>query len=469
MADKKRVFQIGVGTAIAIVAANMIGTGVFTSLGFQVTDLSPFVILVLWGLGGILALCGAFAYGELGATLPRSGGEYHLLSRIFHPAVGFLAGWVSIIAGFAAPVAAASMAMGKYCSQVLIDTQIIQSSDKETITSLVGLAAVTIVTLVHLFNVKVVSAFQMIFTGLKITLILLLIGFGLFVAQQQAVSFAPGANAMSLILSAPFAVSLVFVMYAYSGWNASVYIAGEIKNPGRNLPLSLFLGTLLVALLYMPINAAFLMVAPVDELAGQVEVGYIAASYIFGPQGGVIMGLLITLGLISAISSMIWAGPRVTQVMGEDTRILAFLSHKNRNGAPSYSLLFQWAIVVFMIFTSTFESVVYYIGFTLSLCSFLTVLGVYVLRIRQPQLPRPYKTWGYPVTPAIYLIVTGWMLFFVLRDKTLESLEGLATVCLGVGFFFLDQWMKRRKGINQVSPEKNAANNTTPESEEQAN
>lgn len=447
MAQGKKKPKIGVSTAVAIVAANMIGTGVFTSLGYQVIDIqSGFTILCLWLLGGVLALFGAFSYGELIAFMPRSGGEYHLLSKIYHPLVGFLAGWVSIAVGFSAPIAAAAIAMGKYSSEVMVDILWIREATQPFVLRAIAVGIVVIVTCIHLLNVKVVSSFQLFFTGLKIALILVLIVFGFVLAEPQNISFFPTEGSLGAIVSAPFAISLVFVMYSYSGWNASTYIAGEIKNPGRNLPLSLFLGTLLVVLLYVPINAVFLYSAPIEAMKGKEEVGYVAAHYIFGQTGGIVMGLLISLGLISAISSMVWAGPRVTQVMGEDTHILNFLSKKNKNGVPAYSLFFQLGIVLILILTSTFEAVIMYIGFTLSLCTFLVVIGVFVMRIKKPDVKRPYKTWGYPVTPVFFLLVTGWMMTYLLIDKPVESIAGLLTISLGAVLYFFDKMIEKKKG-----------------------
>ncbi len=447
--SKNQIRRIGIFTATAIVAANMIGTGVFTSLGFQVPQLtSGFTIICLWLIGGITALAGAFSYGELSASMPRSGGEYHLLSRIYHPAIGFLSGWISIAVGFSAPIAAATMAMGEYSAHVIIDTTTLSQNFQQALVTIIAISGVTLVSIIHLLNVKVVSSFQVFFTTLKVLLIVTLIAFGFILAEPQSISFAPTSESINLIFTAPFAVSLIFVMYSYSGWNASIYIAGEIKKPGRDLPLSLFLGTLIVILLYVPINAVFLYSAPVEELKGQEEVGYIAANYIFGNTGGVIMGTLIAIGLISAISSMVWAGPRVTQVMGEDIRILRFLSRTNRNKVPHYSLIFQYLIVIILIITSTFEKVVYYIGFTLSVSSFLTVLGVYIMRWKKPDMPRPYKTWGYPVTPAIFLIVTAWMLVYVIKERPVESLFGIGTIALGYIVYLLNQYIEKKEQKN---------------------
>lgn len=441
--------KIGIYTATAIVAANMIGTGVFTSLGFQVIDIQTgFSIVALWLIGGLAALSGALSYGELSAAMPRSGGEYHLLSKIYHPSVGFVSGWISVAVGFSAPIAAASMAMGKYFSQVLIDTSVISVDNLLFTKLLTAIIAVTFVSIVHFFNVKFVSKFQIFFTGLKITLIVLLILFGFLLATGQPISFLPVSADLKTIFNAPFAISLVFVMYAYSGWNASIYIASDIKNPGKNLPLSLILGTAIVILLYVPINAAFMYSAPISEMQGQEDVGYIAANHIFGSTGGIIMGILISIGLISAISSMIWAGPRVTQVMGEDVRILKFLSVKNKNEVPYISLILQYFVVIALVLTSSFDAIIKYIGVLLSMSSFLTVLGVIILRFKQPALERPYKTWAYPLTPIIFMLVTGWMMFFVIKNEPEITIAGAATIIAGLILYYINRMLENKKQSN---------------------
>jgi APA family basic amino acid/polyamine antiporter len=415
-------------TAICIVVANAIGTGVFTSLGFQAVDIkSGFALLFLWFVGGIFALCGALSYGELGAAMPRSGGEFHYLSQTYHPIVGFLTGWVSITVGFAAPIAAAAIAFGQYFSRV------IPAIAPMAIAPLI----VIIISLIHTRNLKLGSYFQDSLTVLKVLLIVVVILCGFLIAEPQSIRFLPSGEDMQLIFSSPFAISLVYVTYSYSGWNASVYIASELKEPEKNLPRSLFAGTFLVMVLYLLLNFIFLYTTPIDELAGQLEIGYLAANRIFGAKGGEMMSLLISFGLLSSISSMTWAGPRVTQAIGEDIPFFKGLARKNANGIPYYAIFLQLCIVLVLVITSTFEAVITYLGFTLTLSSFLTVLGVFVHRIRFPEVPRPYKTWGYPVTPLIFLAISLWMLIYIFLGKPVESLAGLTTIALGLPVYFI--------------------------------
>ncbi|RTQ49515.1 amino acid permease [Hymenobacter gummosus] len=416
------IYKIGFYTGVAIVVANMVGTGVFTSLGFQVLGTrSGFALLMLWLVGGLIALCGALCYGELAAALPRSGGEYHYLSRIYHPAVGFLSGWVSATVGFAAPTALAAIALGQYAESVW----------PEVHANLLSLLVVVVITAVHLISSRAGSRFQVVVTVLKVALLTLFIGAGLL-AEAQPLRFAPAAPDWRELLTPSFAVSLIYVSYAYSGWNAAVYMAGEVEQPQRNLPRILLTGTLLVALLYVVLNYVFLRTTPLDSLAGQLEIGFLAANQIFGVYIGQFMGAGIALLLVSTVSSMIFAGPRIIQTMGEDLPALRWLAHRSRRGLPVRATLFQSLLTVVFIVSGTFQQVLLYAGFVLNLFTFLTVLGLFVLRVRQPELPRPYRTWGYPVTPLVFLLLNGWTLVFLLRDKPMESLLGLGTVLAGL-------------------------------------
>src|ERR1700712_709217 len=408
--------SVSVLVATAIVVADMVGVGVFTSLGFQVKDIpSGFSILLLWTVGGLVALCGVFSYSELGAMFPRSSGEYNFLGRAFPPAFGFLAGFVSATVGFAAPVALAAMAFGEYGKSVFPDAPPL----------LLAVGVVWLVSLVQLTGVRHSSTFQLIATVLKVLLIVAFLVCGFVIGTPQPVSFAPSASDFSYIARAPFAISLVFVMYSFSGWNAATYIIGEVHQPERNVPRAMLTGTLIVMVLYVALNAVFLHTAPIGELAGQLDVARISGSHIFGEFGGRIVGAMICFGLISSISAMMWIGPRVMMTMGEDIPILRVFAVRSTRGAPAYAILFQLVVATLMLFTRSFEAVLDFIQFSLLFCSFFTVLGVVKLRITQPNLPRPYRAWGYPVTPAVFLLVTGFMMYYLLTQRSLQSFYGI--------------------------------------------
>src|SRR5438876_6643934 len=424
---------IGFVTACSIVIANIIGTGIFTSLGFQVADIqSGFALLMLWVVGGIAALCGALCYGELSAALPGSGGEYHFLSKIYHPALGFMAGFVSATVGFAAPVALAAMAFGKYFVGVFgVGSPV-----------LLSFVVVWVVTAFHLGNLRVGSAFQNISTLVKLVLIGALIAAGLFVPLKQPINLLPAPGDTMSIFSGPFAIALVYVMYSYSGWNATAYITGEIKRPEKTVPRSLLAGTGLVIVIYVLLNAIFLATTPAEELKGQLEVALVAGKHIFGENGGRFAGAIICLGLVAAISSMMWIGPRVTMSMGEDHWFLRWLGGKNKHGIPTNAIFLQLLLVNLFLLTQSFQDVVRYTQFSLLLCSLLAVVGVIVLRFARPEITRPYRVWLYPIPPVVFSIITIWMMFYPLRSHTAESLAGLATALSGLLLYFCAQ--KRR-------------------------
>ena len=410
-------------TATAIVVADMVGVGVFTSLGFQVIDItSGFALLLLWVVGGIVAICGALSYAELAAMLPRSSGEYNFLGRTYHPAFGFLAGWVSATVGFAAPVALAAMAYGEYAKSVVPGAPPMA----------LAVGTVWLVSLVQLSGVKHSSTFQLVSTILKVILIVAFLLVGFIVGTPQPVSFAPTGASFGQILSAPFAISLVFVMYSFSGWNAATYIIGEMDTPQQSLPRALLTGTVIVMVLYVALNAVFLHTAPIDKLAGQLDVASISGRYIFGDVGGHVVAAMICIGLISSISAMMWIGPRVMMTMGEDIPAIKLFARKSGNGAPAYAILFQLAVATLMMLTRSFEAVLDFIQFSLLFCSFFTVLGVIKLRITRPDLPRPYRAWGYPVTPLVFLLVTGFMMYYLLTERPLQAFLGMLIMISGL-------------------------------------
>jgi basic amino acid/polyamine antiporter, APA family len=416
--------KIGLFTAISFVIANMVGTGVFTSLGFQlaggVTNVAA--IMMLWLIGGIIAYTGAQVYGELGAVMPRSGGEYHYLSQLYHPSLGFVSGFFSAFIGFAAPIALAAMALGEYFSNIYagIDSKYIAAG------------VILIITLFHSASIKAGGRFQNLFTIIKLLLILFFIVVGFFLApEHQDISIISNEISWNQIFSAGFAVSLIYVYYSYSGWNAAAYFVSELKKPSVNLPKSLIIGTVLVSLLYLLINYVFLLVSPQADLIGQIDIGAVAANKIFGIQGGVIISGLISLLLVSTISSMVFAGPRVIQVVGEDYKAFSFLSKKRENGVPLNAILIQSSISLVLLLTSTFEDLLTYLGFVMNIFAFLTILGVFIHRKKHPKMHRPYKTKGDPITPIIFMLFVIWNMLYLFIEKTNETLIGLSTLLLG--------------------------------------
>ena len=414
-------------TASAVIIANMIGTGVFTSLGYQLLDIqSGFVLLMLWVVGGVTALCGALTYAELGAALPRSGGEYNFLTRIYHPGVGFVSGWVSATIGFAAPVALAAITFGSYLSSAIPSLS----------PSWLAAGLIIVVTAAHVGTRRRSSNFQSVFTALKVSLI---VGFCLLcwfmVESPQPIQFLPSAGDGPILLGSAFAVSLIYVNYAYTGWNSVTYLISEVDHAQKNLPRILVTSTATVMLLYVALNFTFLLVAPIDALIGKVEVGYIAAQHVLGERGASAISFVLSLLLISTVSAMTIAGPRVLQVIGEDFALFRKLSQRNEDGIPSLAIIVQSSIALLFVLTSSFESILVFSGFTLGLNTLFAVLGLFVLRWRQPDLPRPYRTWLYPVPPLIYTALMTWTLLYTVQSRPAEALMALGIVVGGAVFY----------------------------------
>jgi APA family basic amino acid/polyamine antiporter len=422
---------LGLAGVVAVLVGNMVGTGVFTSLGLQARDLhTAGALLLLWVVGGLTALCGALAYAELGAALPHSGGEYVYLARAYHPLAGFLGGWVSMTAGFAAPIALAGIAFGRYAAAVVPGVRPLPAS-----LALVGGAA-----LLHAGRVTLGRRVQVALAGVNLLLVAGFVAAGL-ARGTQPVALAPTPAVWREVASPGFAVSLIYVGYAYSGWNAAGYVAGEIRDPARTIPRALAAGAALVTATYVLLNYTFLRAVPLADLAGVVEVGALAAGRTFGAAGAAVTSGLIALLLVATVSGMLLAGSRVTQAVAAGLGDVRGLGRRTGDGAPRNAVLLQAALVAALLLTDAFDRVMAYTGFTLVLSSALAVAGVPVLRWREPDLPRPYRAWGYPATPLAYLLVSGWTLAFVLRDRPAESLLGLATVAAGVPVW----WAARRR------------------------
>lgn len=420
----------GFRAATAVIVANMVGTGVFTSLGFQIAEFrSGFLLLLLWALGGVAVLCGAMSYAELGAALPKSSGEYTFLGRIYHPAAGFISGWVSATIGFAAPVALAAITFATYLTAAL------DGAPKSAVQALaVGL--VVVLALVHARNRRASGGVQTVFTALKIATIVGFCAAAFLVGgADEPVRFVPITDDAGPLASGAFAVALIYVSYAYTGWNAATYLSSELADPQRLLPRVLFAGAAVVTLLYVALNAVFLKAAPMDAMEGQVEIGFIAAQHLFGPGAARLTGAVLALLLVSTVSAMTLAGPRVLHRIGADFAALSWLGATNAAGVPARAIYAQSALAVAFIVTSSFDSILVLAGFALALNSFLAVAGLFVLRAREPDLPRPYRVSFYPATPLIYLALTGWTLVYVALARPAEALFAAGLIIAGLAFY----------------------------------
>lgn len=431
--------------AVNVVIASMIGTGIFTSLGFQVSEGAipdGFSILIIWLLGGVIALFGATVYGEVASYVGRSGGEYTFLSKLFHPLVGFLSGWTSMFVGFSAAIASLALATGEYILPFIgVENGILFSlgSIDITIHKAIAFSIIAIIAIVQIGGVKLGGTVQNILTFLKLGMIIFFICSPMFVSdiEWSENSLSPSENSWDTIFSLPFAGALVWVMFSYSGWNASSYIVGHLKEPKKTLPYSLLVGTLIVAILYVSLNVMFMKVAGFEELAGRVDIANIVAEKIYGERIALLFSLVFSLALVAGINAMFISGPRVTEQMGDDYSKLHFLSKKNKNGAPTISILFLFIISATLVLISSFKEIIEYIGITLSIFAMLTVASVFVIRTRREVNPNVVKSIGYPFTPIIFILITLWMVvYFVLLDP-MTLVYSLLSLVPGVIIYFL--------------------------------
>ena len=433
---------IGLTTCLSLVTATMVGTGVYTTLGFQLQDLSSgFSILCLWVMGGVISLCGALSYAELAARIPRSGGEYTYLSEIYHPALGFMAAFVSLIAGFAAPIALSAMAFGSYLHAAFPFCPVHLSS----------WIVVLLISLFHLRSLQVSSLVQVAATALKFVLVALFIAVGFWSLSRNAGAWAvlaPHARSAEELLRPSSGIALIFVLYAYSGWNAVTYLAGEVKSGGRIVGLSLVLGTLAVALFYVMLNAIFLTSAPLSELRGVLNVGSVAAQHLIGPSGGRIMSGIISFGLLASISAMVWAGPRVIQRVGEDYPIFALLARRTATGIPRRAILLQLLLVLGLMTGASFETVLLFAQIPLLLCLILGVSGLLVLRNKEGGLSRTLGSRSqftcplYPLPPVLFILCSGAGLLYSAISKPMIALSGMVIMLLPLTLY---RWISRQK------------------------
>jgi APA family basic amino acid/polyamine antiporter len=452
--------EIGFFSATTLVVANMVGTGIFTTSGFIIKELAnPMTMLLCWLVGGLFALCGALCYGELGARFPHAGGEYIYLREAFGKLIAFLSGWISLIVGFSAPIAAAAVAFATYFfrafsmpvePQVLIPFLGINFITLSPVT-FTAIAVVIFLSLLHYHSLKIGSRVQNLLTLLKVSVIVVFIGLGLFSSNGSAANFGQGID-FGIIFQDKFAIGLIFISFAYSGWNAAAYLGGEIKNPEKNIPLSLFTGTFLVIGLYLLLNLVYIYALPVSQMSGTLDVGAKAAAALFGKQVGHYFSGAIAIGLLSVLSAMIMAGPRVYYAMSKDGVFFKrFAKVSKSHHTPAYSIFLQAAIAVVMILTASYNKLLIYIGFTLSLFAMLTVIGLMKFRIKRPS-SETYQTWGYPLTPLLFILGNMWIIYFSVRSRPVPALAGLFTIVCGIGVYYFFNWKKKHKeGILELS------------------
>jgi len=433
--------QLGLFPSTNIVIANMIGAGIFTTSGLLLAGLhNPILMMVLWAVGGIIAICGALSYGELGAAMPQAGGEYLFLSKLYNPLSGFLSGWVSFMVGFSAPIAASALGFSEYfCRAVPVLPAWL---DKAGIISplwtgkLLSVSIILIFTFIHYRGIKYGAKIQNVLTGLKVVLIMTLLIAGFTSGKGDMSNFSKGGNiAPGLTGWKTIGLSLMWIMFAYSGWNASTYLGAEIKNPSKILPRSLLFGTGIVILLYLGINMLYIYGINPEAMKGVISVGGLAMGNLFGRSADILFSLLIAFALFSSLSAFIIIGPRVYYSMAKDGLFFRSAGKiHERYQVPSNSILLQCIIAVVMVLSGTFEQVLTYMGFALGIFPILTVFGVIKLRRENPDAIRMP---GFPITQIIFITASLLILGLSYAERPLESSIAALTVIAGIPAYYV--------------------------------
>lgn len=406
----------------------MIGTGVFTSLGFQLSSVqNSWTILILWSAGGLLALFGAFAYAELGTHFKESGGDYIYLSRVFHPLLGYLSAWAGLTVGFSAPVALAAMAFTKYLSPFGLNDN-----------KWLAIAVIVLIGLMHSFTIRHSSRFQNTTTLIKILFIVALILLGFFVDGAAGNAFNFNDNWQTEIIKPGFAVSMVYVFFAYTGWNAAAYVAGEINEPRKNLPLALIGSTLFVAVIYVLFQFVLLKNATVAQMQDKEEVTFIAFNNLLGGTGGKWVSVFIAVQLIATISSYLWVGPRVTHSMAKEYRLWKTLAKQNEHHIPVKAIWLHVILSIILALSGSFEKVLLYAGFVLQLMASLTVASSLFLKKKEDAFKSPLK----PLLQIVFLVFNTGVLIFTFVERPVESFIGIGILLTGAVIFFLDKPVK---------------------------
>ena len=442
--------KLGLFPLTNIVIANMIGGGIFLTSGFLMRDLHhPAVMLALWLFGGLVALCGALSYGELGAAFPHAGGEYAFLSRLYHPLLGFLSGWVSFFVGFSAPIAFAARGFSRYLTQALpglLHPGIVRGgAEAQIMEKAYAILLIAAFTFLHTRGLKTGARVQNGLTGLKILLIVGLVGAGFAFGRGSLSHFAAAAPfRFDFAGLKTMGLSLMWIMFSYSGWNASAYVGSEVRDPSRNLPRSLLLGTAVVMVLYVALNLFYVYGIPPAQMEGVEAVAGLAAANLFGRSAGTVLSLVISFAFFSSLSAYLILGPRVYYSMARDGIFFKSVAAVDpKCHVPTRSILLQGGIASVMVLFGTVDQLLTYMGFSLGIFPLLAVLGVFKLRrsgrsaVRLP---------GYPVASGLYVSIGLAILVLSFLRQPAASLVAIATALAGIPIYVLFRRASRRAG-----------------------
>lgn len=434
--------RLGLFSATALVVSNMVGTGIFTSTGFLAGDLGqPWLVLVIWLVGAVIALAGALSYSELGVNFPASGGEYVYLTRAYGPTLGFMSGWVSFFAGFSAPVATAALAFSNYLGyffpalrqeNIWIRRSWGEIAIEAGGAQMAAAALILVFTVLNLFGVEFIARIQNTLTSIKVLVMVAFIAFGLALGQGDWAHLGQAAaRTSSTPLPAQFALSLFWIYVGYSGWNAATYIAEELKNPERTLPLALTAGTVLVAVLYLLFNVVFIYAVPLEQMKGVLAIGSLTAEALFGPEGAAIFSALLAVSLMSTVNAMVTIGPRLYYAMAKNGAFIPSAGYVHPKWrTPVVAILFQGACAMLMTLVN-FGNLMTYIGYLLNLFAMLAVASLLWLRRRPDWRRLPAVSFAFPLVPMLFVVPGLWLVIAGLRFAPLISAAAAATLVSG--------------------------------------
>ena len=434
--------QLGFFSATALVISNMVGVGIFSTTGFMAGDLgSAGLVLGCWAVGALIAVAGALSYSELGINFPSSGGEYVYLTHAFGPDWGFMTGWVSFFAGFSAPIAIAALAFSDYLGYFFPG---LKQANATVIGSgffalrlghgqMLASALIAGFTILNCFGVGRTAKVQNVLTSIKLVVITGFVALGFAAGRGSWSHFSePVARTSHLGLPVQFLVSLLWVMVAYSGWNAATYVAEEVRRPERTLPAALAAGTAIVAALFLGLNLIFIYSTPLESMKGVIAVGSLAASNLFGPGVAGVFSALMALSIASTVNAEVTIGPRVYYAMAKNKAFFHGASRIDpRWHTPVNAIVWQGLCAMAMTVTK-FTDLLTYIGMSLTLFSVLSVASLFVFRRKQPGWQRLRALeFAYPLIPGSYILVGACMMIYGVIDQPRASLTALATLAVG--------------------------------------
>jgi len=462
--------QLGLFDSTMILVGIVIGSGIFLTTGIMAKSIpSAGLILLAWVVGGLLTLAGALTYAELGAAMPEAGGQYVYLREAYGPLSGFLFGWILFLVYIPGGMAALAVAFAEYfgyffpslsTGRIIFSTAIdvLNNSFEYSLSwgQLVGIAVIIFLSTVNYIGVGFGKIVQNIFTVIKIGIIMAIIILGFTIGKGTAVDFSLNPTGLSLShLIIGFGVALVAVSWAFDGWNNLNFVAGEIKNPKRNLPFSLVFGTLILIVLYALTNYIYLYGLPIVEMIGVVRIAEKATTALFGGATAALISAAVMVSTFGALNGTILAGPRVYYAMAKDKLFFRKVGEVHpRFRTPGFAIIIQAIWAFFLTLSGTFEQLFTFVMFVAIIFWITAATSVFTLRRKYPDLPRPYKTWGYPAVPIVFIVAAVGILINTLIEKPVESLAGIGFTALGIPVYYY--WRRKSKqDLNKSHPQEN--------------